>query len=123
MRYDTVFLALGATYLLIGMVLGIAMGVAEDFAFASVHAHVNLVGWTSHAIFGLAHRGWPQLAQSRLAPLHFWLFVLAAPVFMIGVYLAASGRSHALVGIGALGLVIAVIVFCAMAWRLCRKEA
>ncbi|SEE10399.1 hypothetical protein SAMN05444161_4860 [Rhizobiales bacterium GAS191] len=122
-RLDATFLALAAAYLVVGMFFGMGMGMAQSFAYVSVHAHINLVGWTSHGIFGLAYRSWPELAQSRLAIAHFWLFVPSALLFMLGVYLTASADSHALVAhallsLAALGLVLGTSIFCVMAWRM-----
>ena len=42
---------------LTGMTLGIAMGIAQDFTLAPAHAHVNLLGWVTMALYGLYHRG------------------------------------------------------------------
>lgn len=42
---------------LLGMVLGITMGISQDFTLAPAHAHLNLLGWVTLAIYGLYHRG------------------------------------------------------------------
>ena len=44
-QHDSWYIALGAFYLVVGMVLGIVMGIQQDFALAPVHAHINLVGF------------------------------------------------------------------------------
>lgn len=49
-----IFAALSA---LGGMVLGITMGISQDFTLAPAHAHLNLLGWVTMAIYGLYHRG------------------------------------------------------------------
>ena len=35
-----------------------------------VHAHANLVGWASLALFGLTYRAYPALKDGRLARIH-----------------------------------------------------
>lgn len=40
-----------------GMGLGIVMGISQDFTLAPAHAHLNLLGWVTMAIYGLYHRG------------------------------------------------------------------
>lgn len=40
-----------------GMALGIVMGIAQDFTLAPSHAHLNLLGWVTMALYGLYHRG------------------------------------------------------------------
>ena len=116
-KMDQVFLALGASYLVIGMGLGIHMGAAHDFQFAPVHAHINLVGFASHSIFGIAYRLWPDMQKSLLAKLHFWLFVGAAPLFMIGIAVALKTESEVLVIGTSLLLIVAALGFCINVWR------
>ena len=47
------FLKIAAVYFIIAVCLGLVMGIIHDFRFASVHAHLNLLGWVSMAIFGI----------------------------------------------------------------------
>jgi hypothetical protein len=41
---------------LVGMVAGIVMGILQDFTIAPAHAHLNLLGWVTMALYGLYHR-------------------------------------------------------------------
>jgi hypothetical protein len=41
---------------LTGMTAGIAMGILQDFTIAPAHAHLNLLGWVTMALYGLYHR-------------------------------------------------------------------
>jgi hypothetical protein len=75
-------LQMALVYLLIGVSLGIFMGVTQDFALRPVHAHLNLLGWTTLALAGLIYGVFPALAASRLAAVQFWLHNLALPVMM-----------------------------------------
>jgi hypothetical protein len=52
-RLPLLFLATAAFCLVCGVGMGIAMGMAHDFHLAPVHAHLNLLGWTSLALMGL----------------------------------------------------------------------
>ena len=63
-----------------GMMLGIGMGIAHDFRLAPVHVHLNLLGWVTFAIYGLAYRAMPEAAAQGLARVQFWL---AAPGLVI----------------------------------------
>jgi hypothetical protein len=88
-RLPLLFLATAALCLLIGTSLGIAMGIAHDFTFGPVHAHMNLLGWTSLALMGLTFRAWPELAQNRVAAIaQFTLSGVSAPLFPIGIAIA-----------------------------------
>ncbi len=90
-RIDLSFLLLAALSLLAGVGMGIWMGIAHDFQLAPVHAHLNLLGWASLALFGLTYRAWPEMAASRLATLHFALTAPAAVVFPVGIALSMRG--------------------------------
>jgi hypothetical protein len=114
---DTTYVAIGASWLVIGMVLGIVMGASENFLFMPVHAHINLVGFACHAIFGMAYRQWPAMKVSSLAPYQFWIFVIATPITLIGLVFTLTGGPVLPTIIGSLGLVIGAALFCVMIWQ------
>jgi cbb3-type cytochrome oxidase subunit 1 len=92
-RIADYFLIAAAAFLVVGVALGIWMGVTEQFGQAHVHAHINLVGWASLALFGLVYRSYPQLAAKRLAKAHFVLSIAGAAIFLPGLPLAVSGTT------------------------------
>jgi hypothetical protein len=92
-RIDIAFLLLATACLIGGVTMGIWMGIAHDFQFAPVHAHLNLLGWASLALFGLAYKSYPALAQSRLAVAHFAASATSVVVFPFGIYLAIAHQS------------------------------
>ena len=114
---DTTYVAIGALWLVLGMVLGITMGATENFLFTPVHAHINLVGFACHSIFGMAYRQWPTMKASSLAPYQFWIFVAATPVTLIGLVFTLTGGPMAPTIIGSLGLVIGAALFCVLIWQ------
>jgi hypothetical protein len=87
-RYDLWFLVLAAACLVVGVLMGIGMGIVHDFRLSPVHAHLNLLGWASLALFGLTYRAYPELARSRLAGLHFGTSALGAVVLPAGIALS-----------------------------------
>lgn len=87
-RLDTKFIFLAAVMLTFGVSMGIYMGIARDFAMAPVHAHANLVGWASLALFGITYRIYPELQEGWMAKAHFMLAAPAAVLFPLGIYLA-----------------------------------
>ena len=78
----TTWLRLAVIYLIVGVGLGIAMGATENFTLRPVHAHLNLLGWTTLALAGLIYTVYPKAAASRLARIHFWLHNMALPAMM-----------------------------------------
>jgi hypothetical protein len=66
------FFAVAPLYVLIGMGFGIYMGAAMDFTLAPAHAHLNLIGWVTMALYGTFFALCPA-ASRKLAWTVFWL--------------------------------------------------
>lgn len=77
-----IWIKLAVLYLVVGVAIGIGMGASKDFTLRPVHAHVNLLGWTTLAISGLIYTVFPQTGATKLARVHFWLLNLALPLMM-----------------------------------------
>ena len=116
-RIHSHFLALGAIYLVIGLALGLHMGASHEFKFAPVHAHINLVGFVLHSAFALIYRAWPALADTILAKVHFWLFIVFSPILMVGIALTLTTAQEVPVMIGSLGVFLGVLAFAANVLR------
>jgi hypothetical protein len=114
---DSIYVGIAALWLAVGMAFGIAMGIAQNFQFMPVHAHINLIGFACHAIFGMAYRLWPAMKASSLAPFQFWIFVVATPITLIGLMFTLSGGPELPTIVGSLGLLIGAILFCVLFWR------
>ena len=110
------YIKLGSVWLVVGMVMGIAMGVAEDFKLAPLHAHINLLGFACHLLFGLAYKQWPELARSKIAVAQFWIFALATPVMAVGLYFTLQAGPAAPTIVGSFGLLIGAILFSFLVW-------
>jgi hypothetical protein len=60
------WLRLAVAYFAVGVMLGVAMGASGDHSLFPLHAHINLLGWVSMALFGLigtVHRRSPRAAS------------------------------------------------------------
>jgi len=117
-RIDITFILLATFCLTGGMALGIGMGLAHDFQYAPVHAHLNLLGWASLALFGLIYKSYPALAESRLAAIHLVLSGPSGFLFPIGIYLAIAHDSPLLGVIGAFSAFGGLLVFLANLLRI-----
>lgn len=114
---DRWFVLMAIAYAILGMCLGFVMGASEDYTQVPVHAHINLVGWASMAIFGLIYRAWPELAKSGLARLHFILMAFGTPIMLAGIPIAHSGGSPLLAIAGSAGVIAAMVVFAILFMR------
>jgi hypothetical protein len=119
-RVDVYFLLLATILLLAGAALGIDMGASEDFQLTPVHAHLNLVGWASLAVFGLVYRAYPKLAERRLALFHFIFSATSAVLLPIGIGLAVLRSQPGLAIAASLLWVVGVLFFLLQLFTLLR---
>jgi uncharacterized membrane protein len=114
MRISDFCFIVAATAALGGMILGIIMGMSQDFTLAPAHAHGNLLGWVTMAIYGLYHRGvgrvsgvigWTQAASGAAGA--------ALMSIGLGLYLGTGHdeRFVPLVILGSLLSVVAMLMF------------
>ncbi|MEH6460412.1 hypothetical protein [Chitinimonas sp. JJ19] len=106
-----VYLAL--VYFLVAIFLGVQMGVSQDYALRSVHAHVHLLGWVSLTLTGLVYHFFPHAGQSRMAHVHFWLYNSGTPLMLVALALFARGQGAAqpVIAIGSVMVLLAVVLF------------
>jgi len=108
------FLRVAVIYLVIGVVFGMVMGITEQFQFANVHAHVNLLGWATLALSGVIYTLFPGAGSNKLATVHFWLQNVGLPIFAVGLFLSdgAMGKGAIpIISTGAIVAILGVIVF------------
>jgi hypothetical protein len=105
--------------LLLGMVLGIVMGIREDFALQPAHAHLNLVGGVLLFLFGLYYRLVPAAGKSGLAKVQGWLHIIGGILMPIGVAtVITQGTAFiALPIIGSLITLAAMALFAVIVFR------
>jgi hypothetical protein len=118
-RFAARWIAIALVYFVAAVSLGIFMAASQDIRLRGLHVHLNLLGWVSMALFGVVYRLFPQVAATRLAALHFWLYQLALPPMMAG--LAGLLLGHAalmpLVAAGSLVVGAAIVLFAVAFWR------
>jgi uncharacterized membrane protein YgdD (TMEM256/DUF423 family) len=122
-RIDLYFLLLATILLICGALLGIVMGAQENFQLTPVHAHLNLAGWASLALFGLTYRAYPQLADSRLAGLHFVVSATGSVLLPIGIGFAVLRNQPTLAIVASILWLLGVLLFLAQLVRLAREPS
>lgn len=122
-RVDVYFLLLATGLLICGALLGIVMGAREDFQLTPVHAHLNLAGWASLALFGLTYRAYPELAVTRLARYHLIVSATASVLLPIGIGLAVLRNSPGLAIVASILWLLGVLIFGVQLLRLLRGSS
>ena len=109
------FFGVAVILAIIGMGVGIYMGISEDHTLAPAHAHNNLVGWVTMALYGFYYKLVPAAGRSRLAVVHFWLALVGAVTIGLGIAMAAQGQTL-LVQVSSLVVIVAMILFAYIVW-------
>lgn len=100
-------------FLIIGILMGLQMSISGEHNVIAAHAHANLLGWVTMALFGGYYALNPGKAETRLARLHFWSFFLAVCVMTPSLYLLQLGHAvfEAPLAIASIVMLLSVIVF------------
>jgi len=97
---------LAALYFAFGVVLGVAMGASGDHSLFAVHAHINLLGWVSMALFGLIGTVHPAMTEGRVAAVQCWMYNLGVPVMLGALALRLKGFASVEPLIGAASILV-----------------
>lgn len=95
----------------VGMAWGIQMAISQDHLMSGAHAHLNLVGWTTMALFGLYYRLTPQAAATWLARLHAGIAILGVLVMVPGIALAITSGESAIAAVGSVLTALSMTIF------------
>ncbi|MFT3929593.1 MAG: hypothetical protein QM709_04755 [Spongiibacteraceae bacterium] len=109
------WIRIAAVYFVIAVALGVFMGASHDHSLFSLHAHLNLLGWVSMVLFGLIGNAYPQLNQSLLAKLHFWIYNASLPVMAVALFGVLKGNAgmEPVLGIVSATTALAIVFFAA----------
>jgi hypothetical protein len=119
-RVSAAFFVTGALFVLCGMGLGEYMGAAEDFRLTPVHAHINLVGWVTMALYGTFYALTAKTHSRRLAWTNYILGTVSVIVMApsLSAFVLTQNKSYLAVLIGGeLLAMLGMIVFLVSAVR------
>lgn len=105
------FLICGTVAVLTGMAWGIQMSASGDHSLSPAHAHLNLLGWVTFAIYGFYYHLVPRAAASRLAWPHFGVAVVGLVILVPGIVMALTGAGETLAKLGSLLTILSALIF------------
>lgn len=100
------WLRLAAVYFAVGVTLGVVMGASGDHSLFPLHAHINLLGWVSMALFGLIGTAYPSVNVGGIATAQFWMHNVGLPVMLGALLLKLRGAEAAEPVIGVASIVV-----------------
>lgn len=106
-------------FLIVGIAMGLHMSMSGNHDVIGAHAHTNLLGWVTSALFGGYYALNPAKAESKLALIHFWVYTLGVAAMVPSLYLFLKGFAamEPLVAITSLVTFAGVIVFAIVVFR------
>ena len=123
-RISRFYFSMAILYLLAGIGVGLNMAVSQDHSAASAHAHINLLGWVTSAVFGGYYALNPEKAEGWLPWSQYAVYALDLIVMLPSLYLLYSGRPEIepLVAAGSLAVVLGVVLFAVVIFTRGRPE-
>ena len=118
------FLRHSVIYILIVIGIGIHMAASHKYTLAAAHAHLNLLGFVSMAIYGLFYRVYPSATNDRLANWHFWIANIGV-VGLIGAlipYLLGVKEAEPFTAAFSFVVLAGMILFAIIVFRATAKE-
>ena len=110
---DIAFVFLLAAVLCVtgGMIWGLQMAASGNHSMVGAHAHLNLVGWVTMALFGVYYRLTPQAARGWLPRIHAAVAIPGVAVMVPGIALAITGGSPGMAILGSFLVFASMLIF------------
>ena len=100
-------------FLIVGMAMGLNMAISQDHSVIGAHAHCNLLGWVTMAIFGGYHALNPRKAEKRIAMIQYIVYTTGVTILVPSLYLFLLGNTslEPIVGISSIVIFAGMLLF------------
>lgn len=112
-------------FLIAGIGVGLHMSISQNHDVTGAHAHINLLGWVTSAIFGAYYAFNPAKAQGRLPLIQYAVYTAGVVVMTISLYLLLKGNVslEPVVAISSVVTFAGVLLFAWIVWIPTRANA
>ena len=106
-------------FLIAGICVGIYMSMSGNHAVTGAHAHINLLGWVTSALFGTYLALNPAKAIGLLPRVQYLVYVLGVIVMGVSLYLLLDGNTALtpVVAVASLVAFAGVLLFAVIIFR------
>lgn len=117
-KISHVYFRTAISCLVIGILLGLWMSINHDFGAVAAHAHINLLGWVTSAIFGGYYALNPDKAALKLAWIQYAIYTGGIAIMLPSLYFMILGNPslHPLVAIGSVTAFAGILLFFVIAF-------
>ncbi|WP_108397331.1 hypothetical protein [Devosia submarina] len=92
-KISHLFFRTAVLFLIVGIGMGLQMAITQNHNVVGAHAHVNLLGWVTSAIFGGYYALNPARAEGRLPMIHYGIYTLGVVLMGLSLYLLLQGNT------------------------------
>lgn len=112
-RIADYFFKVATIFLVVGIAVGLHMGISENHSAMPAHAHINLLGWVTSALFGFYYAVQPTKAEWRAAFIHFAVYVAGMVILLPALYLKYTGypQFEPLLALGSIIVAVGTLIF------------
>lgn len=112
-QISQLFFKTAIVFLILGIGMGLQMSISGSHSVIGAHAHTNLLGWVTMALFGAYYGLNPKKAMSRLANLHYWGYTVSVAVMAPSLYALYSGYTavEPLLAVSSITAFLSVLLF------------
>ncbi|MCF6371071.1 hypothetical protein [Rhizobium halophilum] len=107
------FFKTAVIFLIVGIAMGLQMAISGNHNVIGPHAHANLLGWVTMALFGTYYAFNPAKSETRFAVAQFWIYTGGVVVMVPSLYLLYLGYPQAepLTALSSLVILAGVLMF------------
>ena len=87
---SNLFFRTAVVFLIVGIGIGLQMSISQNHNTIGAHAHINLLGWVTSALFGGYYALNPAKAERRLALIHYGVYTVGVIIMGFAVSAAAG---------------------------------
>jgi hypothetical protein len=117
-RISEYFFRSAILFLLVGISVGIHMSISQNHNVTGAHAHINLLGWVTSALFGGYYALNPAKAAGRLPMLQYLVYTTGVVIMGGSLYLMLAGNAAMtpVVAVSSLITFAGVLLFAWIVW-------
>ena len=110
---SNLFFRTAVVFLIVGIGIGLQMSISQNHNTIGAHAHINLLGWVTSALFGGYYALNPAKAERRLALIHYGVYTVGVIIMGISLYLLLQGNTamEPIVAVSSLITFAGVLIF------------
>lgn len=117
-KISELFFRSAILFLIVGIGLGLQMSISQNFNVVGAHAHINLLGWVTSALFGGYYALNPAKATGLVPLVQYWVYTVGVAVMAISLYMLLTGNTSVepIVAISSLVTFAGVLLFAWVVW-------